>query len=274
MVWLGPDAFHQPDRRGNKLEGFRMLTAREKGSPAGSDPIHWLAVSAVDQIANSIRLGLPGVVRDASPDSIKDGPWTHAWSYSGDPLGVRRMCEMFSKSLTLAPVEELDLAVAGDFYKTPPDEEAGTGWTNTTAGGMIYRGKYCGDEGARRRLVEYLTRIIRRHPEMKSVERVIIVPGTSSRFSEKLGAEVAAELSLPHAAAVRLTQPTQQAKQGHDSYELLGYDIDTNIFLEHVLIVDDVYRSGVTMRSIAQSARNEGALNVVGIVGARTRKSR
>ena len=65
--------------------------------------------------------------------------------------------------------------------------------------------------------------------------------------------------------------PTQQAKEGHVGTDLEPYEIDGNeVRGGKVLIVDDVYKSGISMRSVAKAAVDAGATSVLGIVGART----
>ena len=48
------------------------------------------------------------------------------------------------------------------------------------------------------------------------------------------------------------------------------YSIDQNLTGRAVLLVDDVYDTGSTMRGVARAARHAGASTVLGLAGART----
>jgi adenine/guanine phosphoribosyltransferase-like PRPP-binding protein len=102
---------------------------------------------------------------------------------------------------------------------------------------------------------------------------VVLVPGSEHHFGERLAATVAELTNKQLLSSRRLSIGHAPAKQGHTPGRRVDYDVDEDVFGREVIIVDDVFRSGGTMRDVAAAALAGGARRVVGLVGARTMRS-
>lgn len=269
-----------PDSRGNKLERYRFLRTK----PVGDDAMYWwLVAAAAEEVAEALLAALPEPVMQADTSKTIDGRWSHEWRFgaptapSAEGEQVEQVCDLLSQVLTLTRSPELDHAIAGDFYKIPPDEEAGRGWENTEFGELVHRAKYYSDPEQTQAGVELCDRladIVRGHPLLRRATKVVVTPSTKTGTSERMGNGLARRLGLETITATKVGGSMGEAKAGRSTYELDTYEIHGDALSEHVLIVDDVYKSGVTMRSIAQALKDKEPLSIMGIVGARTMTAR
>lgn len=272
MVVFGGGWPVQYDSRGHKLEDYEFHRAKVKGAPEKGE-CDWLTIRAHPDIAAIVAAELNGCRKIGNVKDI-DVKWTHGWRLVGPLKPVRKLCIMLTETLTLVKEPELDYATAGDWYKVPPDDDDGE-WTDTHCGGLVHKAKYYvyspgRQASALRELAEYQRAIIRRHPGMRDADAIALTPSTNTGVSEKLGEAVADLLELPTVCPRRLDTPTAAAKDGHVSFDLIPYEFDEDLSGRRIVIVDDVYKSGRTMRSIAAAARNSGATAVSGVAGART----
>jgi len=169
--------------------------------------------------------------------------------------------------------EELALALALDFYKVPPEGDSNE-WTNTAAGSLVnhkyWKTNLYQAAQALDVLAGHLGRIMDAHPWYKAAEVVVSIPGSEHKFGETLAARVASNCGKQLVCAQRLAQSQGPAKMGHASSDLQPFGLAGPVGGKEVVIVDDVYKSGITMRSVASAASALGASRVLGLVGART----
>lgn len=217
--------------------------------------------------------------RRMSPASFNpsDGRfWNHVYRYPSPRLiTVDELCTLLREVLTLVPVPELDTILALDFYKRPDPAVPQVEWQNTTAGGLCNRLKFWkGDPAAQAEaafeLVHRLSRAIGRHPLYNVAELLVVVPSTRSGVSESLGQEVATELRRPYQIARETTGAAWQAKAGTDGQPPRHYTVTGGVAGRSVIVIDDVYRSGSSMRGVGAACRRAGATRVLGLVAART----
>lgn len=264
------------DSRGNKLEAYEMVdTLRFKNDPDRT--VYGVRVRAVDSIAEVIPRAFVGDSGTLKLRGKRSKDYTHGWWFDDGRDVVERLCKLLSSVLTLARCPELDVAVAGDFYKAPADDVPPTKWPNTKFGGLVNRAKYWSGSTqaqAEAKLVRWLTKMIEMHPSLSGLDRIVIAPSTETGLSERLGEAVARRLQVPTATANSDGNRTQPAKVGRTSAQLEPYLFTKDLSGEQVVIVDDVCRSGVTLRSIAKAARDAGATTVGGVVGARTMRAK
>jgi hypothetical protein len=252
------------DSRGNRLEKYRAVTIRR---PSGDR--HVINALCCTSVARQLELVLAGR-NPRRVDPVGDGTWSHAVEYVGPfTTKVKSGLDLLQEVLTVPSSSDLDGVFALDFYKVPPTDESPE-WTDTLAGGLVRRGKYWSVFEAGRELADSLAALVRHHPYLTDASQVLAIPGTKNTFGERLAGGVADRLSLP---CVRASLPPgttlKPAKEGHESNTLRPYELARAVS-NKVLIVDDVYRSGLSMRSLAAVAKAKGATAVLGVVGART----
>jgi predicted amidophosphoribosyltransferase len=179
------------------------------------------------------------------------------------------MLSLFSEVLTLTRIEGLDEAIALDFH-TDAGSETGGNFNRTAVGELAYQGKYHSDKAAGKALADRLSQVAMSHPRLSRATVVVSVEGTSNTFGERLAQGVARRMALPFAKAHWAEKPVTPAKEGRSSLELQRCSIDGDIERQVVLIVDDMWRTGVSSKSVAAQARAMGAVEVFGLCCTRT----
>jgi adenine/guanine phosphoribosyltransferase-like PRPP-binding protein len=257
--------FLDEDSRGNRLQNARV-TANEDRTD------FYLELACVDDIAAQFREVLRGrnIVELGST-----AEWTHRIRFDGPyDAWLKDLIDLLEEVLTLSTFPEIDVALALDFHQIPPDAE-NPEWRKTPMGNLVYKKNYKPEyansarnvAAAGNELTDLLVGVIRAHPIYSAATRVIVVPSTKNpfKFGERLGGAVAKRSGLEVARAKCLSTDHHQAKEGHASSAIEPYDIEGDVDGERVIIVDDLYRSGQTLRDIAVAARANGATEVLGL---------
>jgi hypothetical protein len=230
-----------------------------------------LSLTCVDQIARQCVLALDecGMTELDAPE-----PWTHRFDGQGPvPKWLNEYLEILKTSLTLVPVEGLDVVTSFDWHKIPPNEDDDE-WRTTTAGQMVnYKD---GSDGQKNSAVtwigERLARIFTVHPMYSGAEVIVGALGTTHDFSLRIAKDVAIRRGLTFAEAKYIGAPRRAAKLGAEDSAPREYSIDADLDGKRVAVVDDVYMTGSTMMGIAKAALECGALSVVGLTATRTRR--
>lgn len=137
------------------------------------------------------------------------------------------------------------------------------------------RGKYGGFAKEGLQLAAELSDVIRRHPTYNAADAIVLVPGsTPRRFGERLASAVSKNTGKPLLRTKAVHAERLEAKNAEiagsadlaSKFTIEGGDVEGR----SVVIVDDVYKTGRTMRAVAKVARAAGATEVYGLVGART----
>jgi pyrimidine operon attenuation protein/uracil phosphoribosyltransferase len=185
------------------------------------------------------------------------------------------MQELLEVVLTLRRAQELESILALDWYMVPPDaDDPASQWTHTATGDLVYRKYFTNNapqvNAAGSKLSDHLADVVRKHPRYSAADAVLVVPGTKHTFGERLARSVASRTGKEKIETKCLATDHAEAKAGHTSFDLEPYSVPRDVSGKAVIIVDDVFRSGRTMRSVAASARSAGACAVLGLVACRT----
>jgi hypothetical protein len=256
------------DGRGNRLVDYH-IGAAEDGSCSYFD------LECCEDVAKQVEWALEGRgPRRADPP--QNSNWCHRIEFRG-PIkrSVVETLDTLKEVLTLRSTAELDGAFALDFYKIPEEGVPGDEWEDTEAGALVHRGKYSQNVPAGKKLRTHLAQAIGSQRAYARCEAVVLIPGTRHNFGAWLAKGVARQLDVPCVQSERLERATGQAKEGHSSRDLVGYRIcePDAVDGKRVVIVDDVYRTGISMRSVAVAAEDAGASEIFGAVGARTMRN-
>lgn len=209
--------------------------------------------------------------------------WTHVlYTHQNMRSEVATLLQLLARVITLPPLENVSGAIALDWYKIPPDA-AHAQWRNTTSGDLVYRGKYWYKSGAEeqavagRTLAALACEAVQAHAHLLHTAVVLDVPGHDSKqlsFGSRLAATVARDTSKRFVkvaarnefrAEAKALDAAQRIESLRNQFEVRESLIDTS-----VLIVDDVFRSGESMREVARAARAAGARSVYGLAAVRT----
>ena len=256
------------DGRGNRLESYGIRTVKNSEEER-------LYLCGPNEVATQIQWIAPCRPMRLQDDHVRD--WTHRFSYAtGVPETVVQTLDLFKEVLVLCVPGGVDAAIALDWYN-PESHEDPMQWEDTYAGSLVYRGKYRGDSEAREELAERLSDVISAHPTYAAADYILSVPGhdqTFRSFGERLAGRVA-ELADKPLVSVKATSLVRNAAKAREPGATLEEEfvVGTEVAGRVVVVVDDVWGHGDTMRAIAEKAKEQGARAVLGVVGARRMRS-
>ena len=244
---------------------------------SGSPPKAHLQLRCTNDIASQVERRLDGVagarLRLRSEDREE---WTHRYPLSrGLDNSEKAFLELLTKVLTLRIGPPVTVGIALDYYKDPASHQDPAEWSNTAAGELVHRGKYEGSDAAGKELADHLASIAQRHPDLRNADVVVTVPSHSPRkFSERLGRRVATRLEIPIAVLFddvgSPQKETDPAERPLVSYRL---EPEGGVGDKAALVIDDVVRTGESMRSVARFLDESGASSVCVLAGVRTMRN-
>lgn len=266
---------YYPDSRGNRLDGW--TASEDQGGH-----ILWLrgpeAVAMQILSADHTYAALTSLV-------TADSSWTHALKSDAPTPSpdIVRLLDLLKAVVTLPTPSGTEFALALDWYKIPQDGIDPYEWANTETANLVNRGKYRSNNNPTEqakygiRLVDKLCGVIEAHPTLQHVEIVVDVPGHDSK-RVSFGSRVANTVAIRRGAEFVRTQAKSdfrpEAKNlspsQRDEHLVNEFSVPNDVAGKTVLIVDDVFRSGTSMASVATTARSAGASTVFGLCGVRT----
>jgi hypothetical protein len=268
-VWFPP---YDEDTRGN-----RLVRSQIRKTEDGRERRIYLC--CCDTVARQVEQVLQpgGFTRLEMPDNLKR-TYSHRYGVAGQLAGpVRGFLELLEEVLVLEVSASLECAIALDFYKDPDPDLDPRQWPNTAAGQLVNAGKYWGNESARQKLVEALADVIDRHPIYARADVILTVPGHRARttsFGERVAKGVADTVNIPLLRTGAVNAERTSAKEADDQgwpRDLSGeFIVGPEVHGKVVIVIDDVFHTGITMSAVAKAARDAGAVAVLGLVGART----
>ena len=264
-----------PDPRGNRVDSWTV-------TQPGEGHVLWLrgpaeAVGQVTTLAPEYRL-LPAPVTAGSG-------WTHALrspdlNVSGP---VRLLLDLLTEVLTLPKRVNIDFAIALDWYKVAEEGIDPYQWQNTAAGELVNQGKYRYRNNASLQrqaglaLVDLMCQAIERHGVLSQASVILDVPGhdnTRVSFGSRVATTIAYRRGTPmvRVLAKSAFRPEAKSLAAADRGSILDdeFTVPAEVNGQHVVIVDDVFKSGGSMDAVAKAARKSGAVAVQGICGVRT----
>jgi len=133
----------------------------------------------------------------------------------------------------------------------------GEGFQLTELGQQVHSAKYDQNIANLNLIANELAKVICNHITYANINVIAVVPGTEHDFSDRLGKEVARKTSKQCVLINRRTDVGAGPK--------FALTDSNSVKRKDVILLDDVYRTGDTMRSAAEVLRNEGALQVFGL---------
>jgi hypothetical protein len=195
----------------------------------------------------------------------------------GFPEGAQELIGLLSEALVLPTRDDrIELAMALDWYKILDPNVASTEWENTEVGQLVSKAKYWKSSPSTRRsaahqLIDTLSKAIDRHPALSVAPNLVSVPGSAGdgvSIGEYIAAGVAEQTEkvlIKTRGPARDPRKAGGAPGGLDGIFQLPSSVDGAC-----VVVDDVYKSGVTMRATAFAARQAGATAVYCLAAAKT----
>jgi hypothetical protein len=258
-----------PDTRGNCLADWAWEHVGQK---------RLLLLRGSDETANHVIRAFPDT-RKVELYAGHTPNWTHRLCLP-DHVDPVPLLGLLKRVLALRAVQDLDAVIALDFY-SQPSFDGEQGLTYTPAGALINAIKYkalCKEkvEEAGKRLTAALVEVVLAHPWFRAADLILAVPGHDPNqvaASIRIGVTVAkhADVACTHPKSRRPGfRKSAKKMTAEERAELLdGFAIDEDLTGHTVLVVDDVFHTGCTMRGVARAARSAGASTVLGLTGAR-----
>ena len=158
-----------------------------------------------------------------------------------------------------------DLCLALDWQKKPEDPN-----TRTTTGEREYRAKWKGNTVSAAIIAGMLYRIMRAHGALSRVNRVI-APPSSYALAGQLADRLGERLGIPRLEARKKTHAPGQSTSGERDFHALCerqvgmIEVLAPAISGSVLIVDDLYGSGGTIRALTSRLRALGAERILAL---------
>ena len=145
------------DSRGNRLADYHATRTKD-GSRC------FIEASCCSAVLNQIQMVLDG----RSPRLLSTTDFSR-WQYKIEyeppySSSIHNGLEMLKTVLTLGETDEMDGAIALDFYKIPEEGVPGDQWENTEVGQLIHRGKYYSSGPSGAELSKRIAETMSAHP--------------------------------------------------------------------------------------------------------------
>ena len=154
---------------------------------------------------------------------------------------------------------------------------AGAYYANTNVGAAIHRSKYENGGDFPDFVLRQTLSVFGKHFKGQSYDLVLYVPPThSGNLVKNFATKFAATLGLPISHGIRKIKDTEEQKIFQNKYKKAenvagAFDIDENIVSgKKVILIDDVYDSGATIREIGEMLTHKGASYITPVVIAKT----
>lgn len=148
-------------------------------------------------------------------------------------------------------------------------------------GELEKRAKYDGDRGAIEKLTQHCIEITGSLPYYSNVDAVCAVPprqGKGFDLPTEIAARLAKAIDRPDATSFlswvkqKPSLKDEQFEKKWATLEAVGLKCNTELGKKKVLLIDDLYQSGITMQFVAMSLIGAGATHVYGLALVKSRR--
>lgn len=255
-----------PDPRGNKLKKYKVAKTM------AGDPV--VLLCGPKEIADLL---LAWYASSCSRISLSDKgaeSWTDAIRFpSGVPDGLPDLLQRLQGWLTLSARPDVNLGTSIDWFKRA--DELGN-LVNTDMGRRVNFTKYApypngsSSRQARGELYDAMVDLVENHPVYASTRLVTSPPGSAgdgNSFGERLGRAVAQRTGKRYIVTTGPARPPQ--KEEGERVVRDDFVLSESVS-ERILVIDDVFYTGITLDATARAARRAGATEVITLTAART----
>jgi hypothetical protein len=155
---------------------------------------------------------------------------------------------------------------------------SGSAWNRSPVGELAYRLKYQGDLTALPALLDQTVALLETHPILIHVDAIVPVPSSIARTSDPVRAfaeTLAGHFDLKVLPVVVKTRKTEPQKEFHTRAQKRSnvtgaFTVQGPIHNLHLLVVDDLFDSGMTLEEITRVLQRAGAASVCVLTLTRT----
>jgi len=196
-------------------------------------------------------------------------------SPAGGVNEIEALLSLLNATLTIEDGLEESHALA--YHKNETEDG---GLVRSRAGSVLYSAKYNGNSKAAEAIENALARFVQLHPRYRSAKFIAAVPPhareTAQSLCRTLVARLATRLGMAPVAIQRVDTRTPQ-KNITDENRKKGVDlriqnqegsmrVAAQLSGGRIIVIDDLYGSGGSMREAARALRHAGASVVLGLV--------
>lgn len=147
----------------------------------------------------------------------------------------------------------------------------GNTWQRSDTGRLIWRYKYGGRIDLADELADRLLSLMRQHPELKTADWIVPIPHSTVRLYDPmrlLGQTLARRLGLPLGGDLLVkTRATGRQKDMHTRAQKQAnvagaFAVRSDVRGKSLLILDDLYDSGETLKEVTRVLKRAGACSV------------
>jgi hypothetical protein len=263
---------YMPDSRGAKLIEYKV-------SPNPRDESQEvLLVCASPEIEAQIEVVaggdyLKGNLSDKAASKYTSGYRFHR-AVGADLISFMKLLQTV---VTLTENEDIEVSISLDWYKE--SDEFG-GLQNTTMGTLVNRTKHAphpewsGSRTAWASMVDVMVSFIQTHPFYRTADIITAPPGhlaDGNSWGERLAKAVASATGQTFVPMIG--QGPRPARKEADNADLdlsNEFTMTQTVEGQKVVVIDDVYHTGITLRGAAMACRRAGAAEVLTATVART----
>jgi predicted amidophosphoribosyltransferase len=258
------------DSRANRLDDYWLAVNNTTGQ-------HYVYLRGSGQMARQVTLayGETGCrIGPVPADKVQE--FTHRVAVPRAATAADRdMLELMKEILTLECSAPVDAALALDWHTIPDPEVDSMHWDKTETGHLVRRAKYGENNEFGRELAARMVRVIERHPVYASADVIVTVPSHDiggRRFSERLANTVAKGIGKPivWTEAAHTQRAAAKDVEGPRVDLSSEFTVPAGVAGKQVIVIDDLYMTGRTMRAVARAAKASGAALVLGFTATRT----
>lgn len=156
----------------------------------------------------------------------------------------------------------------------------GEAWQRSETGKLVCRYKYRGRIDLADKLADRIVTLIEQHPELRATDGIVPIPPSTARLYDPvrlLGEVLARRLKIPlFADALRKTRVTSRQKDMDSRVQKRAnvagaFAAQGDVRGKRLLVLDDLYDSGATLREVTRVLQRAGALSVTVLALTRTR---
>jgi len=263
---------YRPDSRGTKLVNFSI---QPNPKLLGQEI---LLICGAPEIEAQVEVVAAGAFNKGNLSTSTAAKYTSGYRFTA-PVGrdVIDLLNLLKEVVTLPEQEDIEVSISLDWYKEP-DEDGDL--QNTHMGTYINRTKYAphpdwsGSRSARTSMIDAMARFIMRHPFYAAATLITAPAGHAAdgqSFGESFAKDVAAATGKRYVPMVGQGPRAQRKESDNSNLDLTDEFTMTEVIdRETVIVIDDVYRSGATLRGAAVACRRAGAREVLTVTVART----
>ncbi|MCO6010573.1 hypothetical protein NE236_37005 [Actinoallomurus purpureus] len=261
------------DSRANRVGRFLVAKLAE-----GDDGTRWLYIFGPTEAGAQIEMVGGSACVAVEPNDQFVADYSHCYRFDeGLPQDVLDLVRLLEEVFSLTRRSSLDCAIALDWYKKPHPDLDPQQWPNTDVGELVYRAKYYTSNDAKRReaageLLRRVVAVVQSHPLYRDAPIIVTVPGhkaDGNSVGEGFARAVGRETKKLVVETISVNGARPASKEGASGSLRDAFKMPQTLSGD-VIVIDDVYRSGETMSSVALAARRAGAQRVFGLVAVRT----